>query len=155
MSKRFLSTPLIQHLIHEIYVGNLVYTPKSTTALISDIYISDRTKRRRLSHNSLHRPLNTIPADQLAEVYPYNPYEAGWLDHGRLRVPKWRKWFEFLSFATLLALFVTTLTFKDLDHITALEIVFIIFTFGFTLDEFAASQEHGWTGTFMLSITYQ
>lgn len=39
----------------------------------------------------------------------YNPYESSWLDHQRLRVPKWRKWLEFLSFAILMGLFIATL----------------------------------------------
>lgn len=47
--------------------------------------------------------------EELAEVYVYNPYESSWLDHQRLRVPKWRKWLEFTSFAILLALFIATL----------------------------------------------
>jgi hypothetical protein len=45
----------------------------------------------------------------LVEVYPYNPYESGWLDHQRLRVPKWRKWLDFISFVILMNLFVATL----------------------------------------------
>lgn len=43
-------------------------------------------------------------------MYQYNPFEAGWLDHTRLRVPKWRKWLEFTSFAILLVLFIATLS---------------------------------------------
>lgn len=106
--------PIIQHLIHEIYVGHLVYAPQSSRALISDSYISERTKKKRQpSHPTQHRPAPSEPLDEedeLAEVYLYNPYEAGWLDHGRLRVPKWRKWLEFTSFGLLLCLFVATLT---------------------------------------------
>jgi len=114
MSKRFLSMPIIQHLIHEIYVGHLVYAPQSSRALIADSYISERTKKiRSPSHSTLHRPAPSPAVDEeddLAEVYLYNPYEAGWLDHGRLRVPKWRKMLEFTSFLLLLSLFIATLT---------------------------------------------
>jgi hypothetical protein len=35
---------------------------------------------------------------------------------------------------------------RDINHVTIIEIVSAVFTFGFILDEFAASQEHGWTG---------
>lgn len=45
----------------------------------------------------------------MGEVFVYNPYEAGWLDHQRLRVPKWRNWIEFANFAILLGLFIATL----------------------------------------------
>jgi hypothetical protein len=35
---------------------------------------------------------------------------------------------------------------RDINAPTVIEIVSVVFTFGFILDEFAASQEHGWTG---------
>ena len=113
-SKHFLSLPLIQHLVRQIYTGHLVYSPQSSRSLISDSYISDRTRiRRRPSHSSLHHPSqsrSSSPArEDLVEVYPYNPYESGWLDHQRLRVPKWRKWLDFISFVILMSLFVATL----------------------------------------------
>ena len=144
-SKHFLSLPLIQHLVNQIYVGQLIYTPNSSRSLITDTYISHKTRlRRRPSHSSFTNATSntntnvtvtanannnsSIPADPgieglpdtgnvqeeegLAEVYTYNPYEASWLDHQRLRVPKWRKWLEFLSFGILLSLFIATLAGK-------------------------------------------
>jgi hypothetical protein len=113
-SKHFLSLPIVQHLIREIYAGHLIYSPSSSGALIDDSYISERTKKKRQpSHSDAHRPRPSPPSNEeekLAEVYMYNPYEAGWLDHGRLRVPKWRKWLEFASFGMLLVLFIATLS---------------------------------------------
>ncbi|WVQ98885.1 hypothetical protein IAU59_006016 [Kwoniella sp. CBS 9459] len=82
--------------------------------------------------------------EELAEVYVYDPYEAGWLDHQRLKVPKWRKTMEFGSFIILIALFVATLAAKDLYKFAVIEIIYIIFSFGFILEEFATSKEHGW-----------
>ena len=115
-SKHFLSLPLIQHLVRQIYTGHLVYSPQSSRSLIADSYISDRTRiRRRPSHSSLHHPSesqsrgSSQAQEDLVEVYPYNPYESGWLDHQRLRVPKWRKWLDFISFVILMSLFVATL----------------------------------------------
>ncbi|RXK38635.1 hypothetical protein M231_04141 [Tremella mesenterica] len=121
-SKHFLSLPLIQHLINEIYLGHLVYSPLASRALISDMYKED-----------------------LAEVYVYDPFTAGWLDHQRLRVPKWRWWLEFGSFVVLLVLFVTTLSLKDMSKLGVAEVMFMVFALGFALDEFATSKEHGWT----------
>ncbi|ORY27179.1 hypothetical protein BCR39DRAFT_538819 [Naematelia encephala] len=146
-AKHFLSLPLIQHLVNEIYLGHLIYSPISSRSLISDSYVSERTKqRRRHSHSNEARPSKLVEDDEsLAEVYVYNPYEAGWLDHQRLRVPKWRKWLEFASFAILLSLFVATLAAKDFGRVNAVEVIFIVFTWGFILEEFAASKEHGWT----------
>nr|ODN95119.1 nonselective cation channel [Cryptococcus depauperatus CBS 7855] len=122
-SKNLLSLPLIQHLINLIYSGRLIYTPISTRSIISDSYVSEQTRR----------------------LYVYNPYESGWLDHSRLKVPKWRKNMEFASLMILLILFVSTLTWRDLHRITTVEIIYIVFSFGFVLDEFATSKEHGWT----------
>jgi hypothetical protein len=127
-AKHFLSLPLIQHLITEIYLGHLIYSPTSSRSLISDSYVSERTLRRRQSNASQSsRNSHAFPAstgshrhklsvergetekEELSEVYVYNPFEAGWLDHQRLRVPKWRKWLEFGSFAVLIALYIATL----------------------------------------------
>ncbi|WWD16005.1 hypothetical protein CI109_100429 [Kwoniella shandongensis] len=153
-SKHFLSLPLIQHLVNQIYSGHLIYSPISSRALLADSYVSERTKsRRRNSHShgasgfaSLQAHENgKAVAEDHGEVYVYNPYEAGWLDHQRLKVPKWRRSLEGLSFATLLVLFVWTLAARDLHQVNAIEIIYVIFSFGFILDEFAASKEHGWT----------
>ncbi|KIR25457.1 nonselective cation channel [Cryptococcus deuterogattii LA55] len=153
-SKNFLSLPLIQHLVNLIYSGQLIYSPMSSRSIISDSYISERTRQRRrhqahdqwgtLGSTSVHSHAHTNDDEELREVYVYNPYQAGWLDHSRLKVPKWRKCMEFMSFVILLALFVSTLAWRDLHHLTVVEIVYIFFSFGFILDEFAASKEHGW-----------
>ncbi|WVR05298.1 hypothetical protein IAU60_002312 [Kwoniella sp. DSM 27419] len=170
-SKHFLSLPLIQHLVNLIYTGQLIYSPVSSRSLITDSYVSERTRqKRRASHSGLDAGRNqnhsgtsafasrlNVPnpedeghnhpygmTDTMAEVYVYNPYEAGWLDHQRLKVPKWRKTMEFGSFVILLALFVATLAAKDLNRIAVIEIIYIVFSFGFILEEFAASKEHGW-----------
>ncbi|OCF36454.1 nonselective cation channel [Kwoniella heveanensis BCC8398] len=154
-SKHFLSLPLIQHLINLIYTGQLIYSPISARSLITDSYISEATKRRRrpsysqaqtqAHHGHEHGTIyGKEGEEELAEVYVYNPYEAGWLDHQRLKVPKWRKTMEAGSFVILLALFVSTLSAKDLYHIAVIEVIYIIFSFGFILEEFAASKEHGW-----------
>ena len=121
-SKHFLSLPLIQQLVKEIYLGHLIYSPLLSRSLINDSYISERRRqRRRNSHSRVRSPILDSPAQRGARatettennevlVYTYNPFEAGWLDHQRLRVPKWRKWLEFASFASLLALYVTALS---------------------------------------------
>ncbi|ADV19593.1 Non-selective cation channel, putative [Cryptococcus gattii WM276] len=152
-SKNFLSLPLIQHLVNLIYSGQLIYSPMSSRSIISDSYISERTRqrRRRQAHDQsgtfVHSHAHTNDDEELREVYVYNPYQAGWLDHSRLKVPKWRKCMEFMSFIILLALFVSTLAWRDLHHLTVLEIIYIFFSFGFILDEFAASKEHGWAAS--------
>lgn len=83
----------------------------------------------------------------------------------RLRVPRYRSILEFVDFAILLFLFVLFLNSKPavllllaladtlyrqkkFDYMVWPEILFIIFAFGFLLDEFTAAQEHGWTSAY-------
>ena len=35
---------------------------------------------------------------------------------------------------------------KELERVHPVEAIFVVVTFGFMLEEFAASKEHGWTG---------
>ncbi|WOO84396.1 Calcium channel YVC1 [Vanrija pseudolonga] len=145
-SKKFLSQPLVQHLITLIYDGDLIYSPVSSHALIADSLSNPAPKRRRRGITSTEEHEEEEEESQPVEVYAYNPYKAGWLDYQRLRVPRWRRWIEFLSLTILITLFLLTLSTRRVRHpihFTNVEILFIAYTFGFILDEFAASKEHG------------
>lgn len=98
VAKRLLSQPIVQHLVGAVYTGDLVYAPSVNRSLIPDAYVPPRRGRAHKAKG----------ADDF-DVYAYNPYEAGWLDTSRLRVPRWRHWIEFGTFATLIALFMWTL----------------------------------------------
>lgn len=150
-AKRFIAQPVVQHILQEIGSGKLTYAPQATTSLISDTYVSPRHRRIRAAHaaNGTDDAADSIIEAELnarshdVEVYAYNPYRSGWLDYGRLRVPRWRHVIEFATFACLIALFCVTLTNRSLGHITWLEIFYIVFTFGFILDEFASVRGSG------------
>ena len=64
-----------------------------------------------------------------------------------------RHWFKtassplILSFVILFILFILAIELNEVDRINAAELVFIIYTLGFTLEKFAAMQEHGLRGT--------
>lgn len=107
-SKKFLSQPLVQHLITLIYDGDLIYSPVSSHALIADSLSNPAPKRRRRGATSTEE--HEEEDSQPVEVYAYNPYKAGWLDYQRLRVPRWRRWIEFLSLTILITLFLLTLS---------------------------------------------
>jgi hypothetical protein len=109
MAKHFLSTPLVQHLITLIHSGQIVYLPHSTRSLITDTYRSEATQARLRRSSNVERGHYHEP-EAPGGVYSYDPFEAGWLDHGRLRVPRWRNWLQFQSFAVLLALFIWVLS---------------------------------------------
>ncbi|GMK58888.1 hypothetical protein CspeluHIS016_0603300 [Cutaneotrichosporon spelunceum] len=150
-AKRFIAQPVLQHILQEIGNGNLTYTPQQSVAVIRDTYVAPRQSHIRLPTDSDDAPdssMSIAHAEAEAhghdvEVYRHNPYQTGWLDVGRLRVPRWRHAIEFVTFFVLLILFCITLTNRNLGHITGLEIFYIIFSFGFMLDEFAAMRESG------------
>jgi hypothetical protein len=51
------------------------------------------------------------------------------------------------------AWFADPIIVKELEKVHPIEAVFVFVTFGFMLDEFAASKEHGWTGKSQVSST--
>ncbi|KAJ9114907.1 hypothetical protein QFC20_001280 [Naganishia adeliensis] len=155
-AKRFLATPLAQKVINLIHSGQIVYTSQSSRSIINDSYTSARraavsatgSMSRTLGNDELG--LVASNAARLSEgknvaVYVYDPRAAGWLDQGRLRIPKYRSIIEFINFSVLTALFVLAITHKIHSRINGFELAFIIYALGFSLDEFAATNEHGWT----------
>ncbi|QRV74848.1 calcium channel YVC1 [Ceratobasidium sp. AG-Ba] len=119
-AKRFIASPLVQTCVSDIYAGRVVFSAPATRGSL----LADNYKQRHV------------------QVFDFQ--HSGWLDHYRLRVPRYRAILEFTDFAILLFLFVLFLHNKNYDYMVWPEIVFIIFAFGFLLDEFTAAQEHGW-----------
>ena len=50
------------------------------------------------------------------------------------------------SFVLLFILFVVAIEYSERDHINTAEIVFMVYALGFSLEKFAAMQEHGIRG---------
>ncbi|KZT07728.1 uncharacterized protein LAESUDRAFT_103790 [Laetiporus sulphureus 93-53] len=119
-SKAFISSPAVQMVVNDIYGGRMVFSMSSYHSILADNY-----KPRAI------------------EVYDYR--KAPFLDHYRLRVPKYGAVLEFLNFALLLTTFLLCLSNQDVDRMNAFEVVFIIFATAFTLAEYTASREHGWS----------
>jgi hypothetical protein len=130
--------------IEGVWSGRVVYQAASNSHAI----ISDNYKRKPISI--------------------YNPHLAPVLDHYRLRVPRIRAMLEYGNFVILFILFVIALEVSERDRINLGEWGFIIYAsgessfrylpllavgrarnlsaiifLGFTLDKFAAMQEHG------------
>ena len=135
-SKHFISSPLVQAIVNHIYNGRVVYSITSNNSVLADNY-----KPRAIDF--------------------YNAHRAPFLDHYRLRVPKYAAILEFLNFVALLFLFLLALSSKykvrtvirythetvldkDSEVMTSFEIAFIVYTVSFALDEYTASKEHGW-----------
>jgi hypothetical protein len=75
----------------------------------------------------------------------YNSRSAPFLNHYRLRVPKYNAILEFLNFAILLLTYALCLSSKDTTRMSFWEMIFVVFAAAFTLDEYSASIEYGWT----------
>ncbi|KAG8693097.1 hypothetical protein FRC09_010733, partial [Ceratobasidium sp. 395] len=119
-AKRFIASPLVQTCVSDIYAGRVVFSAPATRGSL----LADNYKQRHVQLFDFH--------------------QAGWLDHYRLRVPRYRAILEFTDFAILLFLFVLFLNNKNFEYMVWPEVIFIVFAFGFLLDEFTAAQEHGW-----------
>ncbi|KAI0661788.1 hypothetical protein C8Q70DRAFT_910386 [Cubamyces menziesii] len=119
-SKAFLASPLVQSVVNDIYAGRMVFSMTSNRSVLADNY----------------KPKS---------IEVYDVRKAPFLDHYRLRVPKYGAILEFLNFALLLTTFLLCLSKKDMDFMNGFEFVFIIFAAAFALEEYTASKEHGWT----------
>ncbi|KAF8150616.1 receptor-activated Ca2+-permeable cation channel [Crassisporium funariophilum] len=118
-AKTFLASPVTQKVVNDIYSGRVVFSVAASRSILADNY-----KPRAI------------------EIY--NPLNAPFLNHYRLRVPKYGNYFEFLNFALLLFTFVLCLSNRDRTQITPWELAFIVLASAFTLEEYTASTEHGW-----------
>jgi hypothetical protein len=118
-SKAFLSSTACQRVVESVYYGRVVYTPNSLLDIIPDHY-----KRKGISL--------------------YDPRKAPILNHYRLIVPRTRAILEFMHFIGLSFLYVMTMTSRSGSTVTLWEILFIVYSAGWILDEVASMLEHGW-----------
>ncbi|KAH9989483.1 hypothetical protein BJV77DRAFT_1151491 [Russula vinacea] len=118
-AKRFVASPIVQSVVNDIYSGRVIYSPSANRSIVADNY-------------------------KLRAIEIYDGRNAPWLNHYRLRVPRYGAILEFLNFALLLVVFVLCLAHKDLDAPHPFEILFIVFAAAFALEEYTASRQHGW-----------
>ncbi|KAF8640326.1 hypothetical protein AX16_010221 [Volvariella volvacea WC 439] len=118
-AKEFLSSPVSQKVVNDIYSGHVVFSVAGTRSVLADNY-----KPRAI------------------EIY--DSRKAPLLDHYRLRVPRYGAILEFLNFVVLLLTFVLCLSNRDLNSVTPWECAFIIMASAFALEEYTAASEHGW-----------
>ncbi|KAL1747848.1 hypothetical protein HDZ31DRAFT_30933 [Schizophyllum fasciatum] len=121
-AKRFIKSSPCQKVIDAIWSGKCVYQAESSHSILSDTY-----KR--------------------APIHYYDPHKAPLLDHYRLKVPSVRAVLEFWNFVLLFILFVIAIEYSERDTINTAEIVFMVYALGFSLEKFAAMQEHGIRGS--------
>jgi hypothetical protein len=117
-SKTFLSSSACQRVVNAIYEGRVVYTPTSWLDILPDHY--------------KQKPISL-----------YNPRKAPVFNQYRLIVPRTRNILEVCQFIILLVLFLLVMADRDASTFGVMELVFIIYTLGWVLDQFASILEHG------------
>ena len=118
-SKSFLSTTGSQKVVNAIYQGRITYTPTSFLDILPDHY--------------KHKPISL-----------YDPSEAPLLDQYRLTVPRTRNFLDVCQFLALLALYLLVMSKRDEINFSKYELFFMIYSFGWVLEQFASILEHGW-----------
>ncbi|KAG2147693.1 hypothetical protein DEU56DRAFT_785454 [Suillus clintonianus] len=119
-AKTFLASALVQSVVNDMYNGRIVVSITGNRSMVADNY-----KQRA--------------------IMLYDPRKAPILDHYRLRVPRYSAILHFVNIAVLLVVFLACLWTQDVTHVTLWESVFLVFAIAFTLQEYAASNEYGWT----------
>lgn len=118
-SKTFLASSPCQKVVEAIYQGRIVYSPTSFLDILPDRY--------------KQKPITL-----------YDPVQAPLLNQYRLNVPRTRNIMELIQFVILLILYVAVMDEQMNDDISLIELVFDIYAWGWFLDQFASTLEHGW-----------
>ncbi|KAH7910209.1 hypothetical protein BJ138DRAFT_1153472 [Hygrophoropsis aurantiaca] len=118
-AKTFLALPIVQSVVNDIYTGRIVFSLLGNRAMVADNY-----KQRAI------------------EIYDNRT--APFLDHYRLKVPRYSAILHFLNFTVLLATFIACLQTQALEKINLWEAMFLLFSTAFMLQEYTATKEHGW-----------
>ncbi|KAJ8061881.1 hypothetical protein OCU04_009672 [Sclerotinia nivalis] len=118
-SKAFLSSSACQKVISAIYEGRVIYTPTAFMDILPDHY--------------KNKPISL-----------YNPREAPLFNQYRLIVPRTRNYLEVCHFLLLLVFYLYVMADRDPATFGGMELFFIIYTSGWSLDQFCSILEHGW-----------
>ncbi|KAL1759335.1 hypothetical protein FB107DRAFT_257575 [Schizophyllum commune] len=105
-AKKFLASPVTQKVINDIWSGRVVFSTENRASVLADNY-----KPRAI----------TI----------YDHRTAPFLDHYRLRVPRYGAVLEFFNVGVLLFTFCLCILTHNNDHVTFGEILFIVFAASF------------------------
>ena len=148
-AKRFLAHPMVVQQLEAIWAGTIVFHSAADSAHRPQVnpaakhnsgYGTMQWARSRLS--KVRDPAESLPSLARKTVTIYDPKDASLFKLSRLRVPRYRSLLSTLSFAILLGLVVAVLAEKSIN-ITALEILFWLWSAGFMLDEVVGLTDQG------------
>jgi hypothetical protein len=112
-SKVLLSSSACQMVVNAIFEGRVIYTPTSFIDILPDHY--------------KQKPISL-----------YNPRKAPLFNQYRLIVPRTRNILEVCQFVILLVLFLLVMSDRDASTFGVVELIFIIYTMGWVLDQFVS-----------------
>ncbi|KAF9213855.1 hypothetical protein CPC16_000200 [Podila verticillata] len=120
-AKHFLSNPLVQEIINQIWLGNIVFFA-----------------------TAIDHPDTCLNASQqeIRTVTVYDSRHIKFLRLSRLRVPRYKTTFQMVSFSAFILVY-TVVTFAKEDKLTAMEVIMDIFALSYTLDEFLQLKDSG------------
>ncbi|KAG8527540.1 uncharacterized protein KY384_007692 [Bacidia gigantensis] len=159
-AKRFLAHPLVVQQLEAIWAGNIVFHHSADTLHRAPVKVTPNQNRGygkfrsgaptlQASEDHLqpakqreHRPPTAFAVRR--SVTLYDPRQASLFKLSRLRVPRYRQFLSTCSFAILLGLYLAVLIERSLS-ISALEVLFWIWSAGFLLDEVVGFNEQGFS----------
>ncbi|KAG0378768.1 hypothetical protein BGX24_002862 [Mortierella sp. AD032] len=120
-AKHFISNPLVQEIINQIWLGEIVFFS-----------------------NAIDNPDSCLNASQqeIRTVTVYDNRDIKFLRLSRLRVPRYKTTFQMISFAGFIAVY-TFVTFAKEAELTAAEVIMDIFALSYTLDELIQLRDSG------------
>ncbi|KAG0251680.1 hypothetical protein BG011_007449 [Mortierella polycephala] len=120
-AKHFLSNPLVQEIINQIWLGQIVFFS-----------------------NAIDNPESCLNASQqeIRTVTVYDTRDIKFLRLSRLRVPRYKTTFQMISFSVFISIY-TAVTLEKEAGLTALEVIMDIFALSYALDEFLQLKDSG------------
>ncbi|OAQ29740.1 hypothetical protein K457DRAFT_137619 [Linnemannia elongata AG-77] len=120
-AKHFISNPLVQEIINQIWLGEIVFFS-----------------------NAIDNPDSCLNASQqeIRTVTVYDNRDIKFLRLSRLRVPRYKTTFQMISFSGFIAVY-TAVTFAKEAELTAIEVIMDIFALSYTIDELIQLRDSG------------
>ncbi|KAF9183632.1 hypothetical protein BGZ51_003899 [Haplosporangium sp. Z 767] len=120
-AKHFLSNPLVQEIINQIWLGQIVFFS-----------------------NAIDNPESCLNASQqeIRTVTVYDIHDIKFLRLSRLRVPRYKTTFQMVSFSVFIGIY-TAVTLAKEAELTALEVIMDVFALSYALDEFLQLKDSG------------
>ncbi|KAI1315644.1 hypothetical protein EDD11_000537 [Mortierella claussenii] len=120
-AKHFISNPLVQEIINQIWLGEIVF-------------FSNAIDNPQSCRNASPSEIRTVTV--------YSGTDISFLRLSRLRVPRYKTTFQMVSFSVFIFVY-TLVTFAKDPQLTVMEVIMDVFALSLTLDEFIQLKDSG------------